>query len=422
MPSIGKSLGDITITDLEMLCRDKVTEDEQIDFKETVPSRSDKGGDPWREKRTIADHGRDQLLAAVVGFANAYGGDLVVGVKEDGEKPGGADAVVPIEDCEELAHRVLQQANVCIEPPIPSLNARGIVTDENGSGVVIVRVARSRLAPHRLKTTLECYQRVRHETLPMSMRQIQDLTFSVSRGLDAVDRRFAEMRSRFSSWAQFTAPPAGSKRFCFRVTAVPASGDCQLQKVHNVDEVRPRERVVRWRPRIAGAVAELHVPFNVYQWEPVLRGSVGKTEDSDKRARLSVFCDGVVSYECSFDMIEAAVYVQRTYIFYYGWLFACIVNAIEGADRFRQQASAAGAEYALEIEILASHALHTVTIDRNGFMSAIGTFSPGAHLFPRYVIGGKELWPEVLTLIWRDFWNSLGSTVPDDQVELDPPV
>ena len=207
MPMIAKPLSDVSREDLSALILGPWVEDEQIDFKETIPHKDGEGHDPWRnaasEARRIREHGRDQLLAAVVAFANSYGGDLVVGVREVAQtQPGVAEALDPLPACEDAVHRLSQAATECIEPPIPSLQVRGIAFGDDGSGVIVIRAPRSRMAPHRLRTTKECYHRVHHVTLPMTMRQIQDLTLNVARGLEDVERRLRDASVTFRQWLQ----------------------------------------------------------------------------------------------------------------------------------------------------------------------------------------------------------------------------
>jgi len=84
---IRKPLADIVQGDLEGLIRDGWFEDEQLDFKTSIPHKDGENRDPWRnpptpEGRRIKEYGRDQLLATVVAFANSYGGDLLIGVRE----------------------------------------------------------------------------------------------------------------------------------------------------------------------------------------------------------------------------------------------------------------------------------------------------------------------------------------------------
>ncbi len=118
-----------------------------------------------------------------VAMANSYGGDVIIGIVETDEKPPRAQALNPLPNCVDLASRLERAARDLIKPQIP-LGVQGIPTD-GSSGIVIFRVPRSRNAPHRLEMKgieKECYKRVSDRTEAMSMREIQDLTFSTSAG------------------------------------------------------------------------------------------------------------------------------------------------------------------------------------------------------------------------------------------------
>lgn len=429
MPMLRKQLTEITEADLHAICEEQWLEDEQIDFKQMMPHKEGEGKDPWRDQRVIKDHGRDQLLATVVAFANSYGGDLVIGVgEEESSQPGRAEAIAAVAACEDAAHRLAQMARSCIDPPLPNLQVRGIKVNEDGSGVVILRTQQSRAAPHRLTTVhgamKECFHRVRHETVAMTMRQIQDLTFSVSRGLDLVERRFAVARDSSERWARVDIPTEQLQRFSIRVTAVPASGDVYLEKVHNVEQIRPQQRSARVRLRAEGEPFRLVPPFGVNQWRPVLRGSEAESRRPDSRARVGVYCDGTINYDFSFDVAVAQDGPeprgrQRTFVLYPGWHFSILVNAIEAAHRFRVAAGASMVDYGMEVEITTSHDLPVLRFNDQGWPDAAGTLPVGPRIFPRYVIGPTDTWRDTYNLIFRDFWNSIGIDTSADDFLLD---
>ena len=57
-------------------------EGDTLELKEAIPSRA-REGDPWtRGEDRVGDHGRNEILAEVIGFANAHGGIVLLGVRE----------------------------------------------------------------------------------------------------------------------------------------------------------------------------------------------------------------------------------------------------------------------------------------------------------------------------------------------------
>src|SRR5437660_11102768 len=71
---INKRLDDIDANDLQGLCDRRVRESGELDFKETVPRKDDKG--------------KSEFLRDVTSLANTNGGDLVYGVTEEREADG----------------------------------------------------------------------------------------------------------------------------------------------------------------------------------------------------------------------------------------------------------------------------------------------------------------------------------------------
>jgi hypothetical protein len=86
-----------------------------------------------------------------------------------------------------------------IDPQIPVIEIAAVPI-EGEAGVVAVRVPRSRNAPHRCKATLVCYVRRRDRTEMLTMREIQDLTLQLDRGLGAIEQRFRERAETIQLW------------------------------------------------------------------------------------------------------------------------------------------------------------------------------------------------------------------------------
>ena len=87
----GKRPSEITADDIERVVAEQVQEGSQVELKVTLPAR--KGDDPWTTgEGRIGDYARNELVAEVIAFANAYGGWLLLGVEETKEKPARASA------------------------------------------------------------------------------------------------------------------------------------------------------------------------------------------------------------------------------------------------------------------------------------------------------------------------------------------
>jgi hypothetical protein len=156
------------------------------------------------------------MLAEVIAFANSQGGSVILGIAETSDNPPRAHAATPVPRVGDLAQRFEDQARSCIEPSLSRLRIRAIETDGQGGGVVVFRVPASRTAPHRLTTTRESYVRRGSSTVKMTMREIQDMTINVARGLAGIDASFTNRRSAFERWVKTELHTVA-----YRVTALP---------------------------------------------------------------------------------------------------------------------------------------------------------------------------------------------------------
>jgi hypothetical protein len=163
-----KRLSDVGLSDIATLCENRVLESRFIDFKADAIG----GGD--REKR--------EFLADVSAFANASGGDIVLGVKT---KDGAADEVcgVVLEDPDKEKLRLGSIVRDGLEPRISGLDMSWLRIEEK-RGVLVIRVPRSWTAPHRVTflKDMNFYDRNAAGKHPMSVDELRQ-SFNLSRDL-----------------------------------------------------------------------------------------------------------------------------------------------------------------------------------------------------------------------------------------------
>ena len=94
---LSKPADQIGVPDIELLIASNVPEGEQIEFKESLST--EKGTvDPWMDgKDKIGNQAKEALLTEAVGFANAYGGAVLLGIRESKTKPPVAAKIAPIQ-------------------------------------------------------------------------------------------------------------------------------------------------------------------------------------------------------------------------------------------------------------------------------------------------------------------------------------
>ena len=420
---LSKLADQIGISDIESLIDSEVPEGEQIEFKESL---STKGGseDPWNTgKNKIGEQAKDALLKEVVGFANAQGGAVLLGIGESEAKPPVAARIVPVQRCADLAESLKLVFRDRVEPQLPRIDIFAVRT-KGESGVVIIRVGRSRLAPHRVTRSLVCPIRRSDRCEEMSMREIQDMTLNVSRGLERLERQVLKRARRFPQ--EFERLKTPEDAWGIRLTAVPVGNEIRIDRVfrqHGLAEEfnEPWHKVIRRqdgneRQRTQGLILASAV-FSK-SWRPMLRTARAELNSalSNKLIRNSyreLHCDGLIEL----GYVSCGHYSDGEklppLLLPPDWPVDMFANLAAWADRVRKQALAPTAEYALEVEIIAIGGTAEVgnrdSLDWNPFAPL--TFPPGQTTFPRYSLGNPDEIPDLLKLFYRDFSNSLGLDV-----------
>ena len=230
IPVLSKPADQVGVSDLEELIASAVPESDQIEFKETLSTR-DGSPDRWITRQDeIGKKARESILEAAVAFPNAYGGALLLGIRESDSRPPVAAEISPIPQCTDLAERLKLVFRDCVEPPIPVIEIFAVPTDGD-CGVVVIRTGRSRTAPHRVMPGRKCPIRRSDRCEEMTMREIQDLTLNLSRGLELLERRLEDRSKRFPS--EFDCLKSPDNGFGIRATAKPIGETIWFDRVHD---------------------------------------------------------------------------------------------------------------------------------------------------------------------------------------------
>ncbi|MGP1396533.1 MAG: AlbA family DNA-binding domain-containing protein [Inquilinaceae bacterium] len=421
----SKRLVDLKPADIERLIIDQVQESAELELKRELPRKDAKkkgpkcvpdAKDDGESDGSISDYARDKLLAEIIAFANAHGGVLVIGIEETNDKPPRAKRIYPISHCADRASRLHQQCQEKIDPPIPLIETQGVPFEDDGSGVVVVRVPRSRLAPHRHKGDKECYVRRSDRSEPMDMREIQDLTLQVERGLGAVETAFVRYRDRFDrdlrGIAGSSMPTVG-----LRATAIPLSA-IEIERVYNNPDI--------WLP--AGSIPmrakDVNKPVVAFQMggtfvTPLIRGM--RLDDQGCRSGVGdsreVYTNGVIEYR--FWIQESLVKGRQDQSFYIDrdWVFGLFLNTVAAADHFRIVAGAPELEYGIEFEIAIVNNEVPLRVQYGRFNLGGGSYNRTT-VFPRYSIGSRVEFPRLSRAFQRDFWN--GAAIdPTNTIDFD---
>jgi len=128
---ISKHLNDIIKTDIESLISNGVREGRDIDYK--------------RQLIINTDGEKKEVLADISSFANAGGGDLVIGIEEADGVPVKADGIKG--DMDALKLQIESCIRDSIQPRIPGIKIKTIEGFLNGP-VLVIRIPKSWNGPH----------------------------------------------------------------------------------------------------------------------------------------------------------------------------------------------------------------------------------------------------------------------------------
>ncbi len=416
---LSKPLDQIGIDDIRELIDSEVPEGEQIEFKQSLRTKGDGKPDGWLSgARTIGLRAKNKILEEAVAFANAYGGALLLGIGESRAKPPVAARISPIPRCEDLAESLKHVFRNRVEPEIPRIEIFAVPTEADGSGVVILRTDRSRMAPHRVTETLKCPIRRSDRCEEMTMREIQDLTLNLSRGLERLERRLEQRSERFQQ--EFKGLESPDQLYGIRATSAPVGEEIQFDRVYGVTDLyQPRHTayvVMNDTKLVLGTPA-----WGSDLWYPMLRAarcdSRGTILAKRKTKYREIHCDGMVEIGI-IDQPRVSNGTNGELIFDGGHLISVFANLLIWANSVRNESSYPASEYAVDVE------LHIpgdrVWVQGYGpfnqlWPDEMAVLESGPMKYPRYSLGDAEEIPVLITRFERDFWNSAGKEIPQDK-------
>lgn len=155
----GRSLQDLSLDDFQTLITNQIPEGPHLDYKETAYS------------------GRAQdireMLRDITALANADGGYLIMGIREDGF--GRADALTPIDDPQTKAQAIHQACLDGIRDRIEGLEVQAYETGFN-QGLVVVHIPPSEQRPHMMIRDhhTDFFRRYNTDKRPMTIGEIRE--------------------------------------------------------------------------------------------------------------------------------------------------------------------------------------------------------------------------------------------------------
>ena len=151
MPNIG------TFEDIKRLVENNVEENMYLEFKKELPRQVNK------------------IVKEIVAFANAEGGELVIGIEEQNSTAGRLN---PIEKRPGIREQIAQVIDTNTDPKLEGYEIIVIDDeDDNSKAYVVVRVKKSPKAPHMDTSNHRYYVRRGNRTDPMLDSEVRALLF-----------------------------------------------------------------------------------------------------------------------------------------------------------------------------------------------------------------------------------------------------
>jgi Putative DNA-binding domain len=154
--------GDIRDLDEERLKKfleKKIPEGHHLDYK--IDYERDASG-------RFGTDAKREFLKDITAFANANGGDLLIGVDEPSENVDIDTQIRGIESCDKLVGILERVARDSVDPPIPGLIVKA-VTRSSGNGVILVHIPPSNTRPYRVNHSGYVNFSIRHSESIFSM-------------------------------------------------------------------------------------------------------------------------------------------------------------------------------------------------------------------------------------------------------------
>ncbi len=175
---IPNNIDEITKEVLQALIDNEVSERKTIEYKQVLPGNSDKE--------------KEEFLADVSSLANASGGDLIYGIVEDRQTgtPKSLDGL-DIENPNQVILRLDNMIRTGIQPRLPSVTISPPIPLDNSKVVLVIRVSKSWISPHRVtfKGHDKFYSRSSNGKYPLDVGELR-VAFNLSETVTERIRNF----------------------------------------------------------------------------------------------------------------------------------------------------------------------------------------------------------------------------------------
>ena len=278
-----KSIAEIDETDLQALLDNQVAEGKSVEYKSVLPGNAD--GD------------KKEFLADVSSFANAAGGNLIYGIREEAGLPVELYGL-QINDVDAEILRLENCIQTGITPRLPRIETQSVALDaEDKRYAIILRVYKSFVSPHMVtfKNDSKFFTRNSRGKYQLDVSELRS-AFLFSESISERIRAFrTERLSRISSGVEIPAPliEEDPKLVLHLIPLNAFSTGESLDLKPLYDSVKGRllepvsvfdgEPTIRMRFNIDGFVCSSRMEYNAttdYGYTQVFRNGIVETVDT----------------------------------------------------------------------------------------------------------------------------------------------
>jgi len=157
-----KKLSDITLSDINDLISNEVSEGKSLEYKSELTNST-------RDEKK-------EFLADITSFANSDGGDIIFGIKEDSNTKLPLELVgISIDNRDLLIQKIENMLRDSVEPRMPEIEFSPLLPlcDSNNKYIFIIRVRPSFSFPHRVMLDNKFYARNSVGKYPMDVGELR---------------------------------------------------------------------------------------------------------------------------------------------------------------------------------------------------------------------------------------------------------
>lgn len=374
MQFFEKPLDQITLQDISWLIENEVREGQTFELKGALSA--DKGTvEPWTSgENKIGRTAVASLVRELVSFTNSQGGTLVLGVAEGGERPARATAITPVRAAIQLAERLKRTCPDNFDPPVYGFEIAGIETEDDGSGVVVMRIPASPYGPHRSRADKECYVRRNDEAMAIGMDEIQRRVIEASQQRDKADEWFQKQR------------PVAASGWAIKACARPL-GSFFVPNIHRTKAAKPRIEPFRFTDK-SGNRHSAEMWCDGLNWTPIVRGTRHlQANYNGSSVAVSAFEDGSLV----FDWRWPGPFEAKQKVICMDWFMATFANLVLAIERLRL-ATKLRNDFEAEVHVLVLEENFVRRPYWDNWYSGMsgGKFAPGAATLGRYPVSAPD--------------------------------